>query len=200
MRDPGNIRDVGDLWPDYTGFIFHPGSRRYVGKGREALSKYLPDGVTGVGVFVNEKPESILKLAGAWRLTHVQLHGDEEPETCRILLKKGLCVIKAFRIATERDLERVNEYTDACDYYLFDARGEGWGGSGVRFDWSLLEDFRNGKPWFLSGGIGAGDAATIRELDLDGLYGVDVNSRFETAPGTKDITKLEKFMEEIRAT
>ncbi len=93
------------------------------------------------------------------------------------------------------DLER---YAEVVDYLLFDSAGEGSGGTGRKFDWKLLEDLSPGAPFLLSGGIGPGDAEELRSLELKGLMGIDVNSRFEESPALKDVARLKEFITEIR--
>ncbi len=198
MRDPENIRDVGMLGPDFMGFIFYPGSKRYVGENPGKMFENVPPGVIKVAVFVNEQVNEIIRLAGNGGFTHVQLHGNETPDVCRQLSLSGLLVIKAFRMKGKEDLDPVSNYENTCDYYLFDTRGAGWGGSGKQFDWSLLKDFESSLPFFLSGGIGPQDMAALKKLDHPQLDAVDVNSRFETAPGKKDCAVLGKFIKELR--
>jgi len=198
MRDPGNIRDVGLLRPDFMGFIFYPGSKRYVGDSSENLFENVPEGVNKVGVFVNEEVRNIIRLAGNHGFTYVQLHGNETPDECRQLGLSGLIVIKAFSLSGKKDLEPVSSYENTCDYLLFDTPGAGWGGTGKQFDWSLLYDLESSQPFFLSGGIGAEDLEALKKLDLPGLYAVDVNSRFETAAGIKDIAALDGFIKKLR--
>jgi len=198
MRDPVNIRDVGMLRPDFMGFIFYPGSKRYVGDTPGNVLENVPEGVNKVGVFVNEELSSIIRLAGRYGFTHVQLHGNETPDECRQLGLSGLIVIKAFSLSGEKDMEPVKSYENTCDYLLFDTPSTGWGGSGKQFDWSLLKDFKSSLPFFLSGGIGAEDLDALKKLDHPGLFAVDVNSRFETAAGIKDIAALDRFIKKLR--
>jgi phosphoribosylanthranilate isomerase len=82
------------------------------------------------------------------------------------------------------------------DYFLFDTRTEAHGGSGIAFDWELLKSYREEVPFFISGGIGPAEIEMIFKArqSFPGLIGIDVNSRFETAPGLKDISLLKKSM------
>ena len=91
-----------------------------------------------VGVFVNATIESMMEKASAYKLDYLQLHGNESPEDCHTLQKRGYSLIKAFPIATKEDFEKTREYEGRVDYFLFDTRCEGYGGSGKRFDWSIL--------------------------------------------------------------
>jgi phosphoribosylanthranilate isomerase len=186
------------LRPDFMGFIFYPGSQRFVGGCNSPLLEQVPSGVQKVAVFVNREAGDIIRLADRCGFTCVQLHGNESAGECRRLMDSGLSVIKAFRIKGAVDLDGINRYTDCCDYYLFDTASGSWGGSGRQFDWSLLQAFESGLPFFLSGGIGPGDAEALKELNHPQLYAVDVNSRFETAPGVKDVRALNQFIKELR--
>jgi phosphoribosylanthranilate isomerase len=87
---------------------------------------------------------------------------------------------------------------DVCDMFLFDTAGSGYGGTGKKFDWNLLKDVKVGKPYFLSGGIEPDDAPAIKQFSETtagkALFALDINSKFETAPGMKDLAKIENFL------
>lgn len=195
MRDEHNIRAVELLDIDWMGFIFYPLSSRYVG---EQLS-YLPDKVTRVGVFVNEQPEIVRKRAEQSRLQILQLHGKESPAYCRELKKQGYRVIKAFGIETDQPFptENVQRYEGSCDYFLFDTKTPMHGGSGQKFNWELLNDYRGTIPFLISGGLSPGDAEVIKAFSHPQLMGVDLNSGFETSPAVKDTTLLQPFIEQL---
>jgi phosphoribosylanthranilate isomerase len=125
----------------------------------------------------------------------VQLHGDESAEMCEDLSSE-VEVIKAFRVTDGSDIdEMVADYDAVCDYYLFDTGGlkETLGGTGQQFDWNILKKAKIEKPFFLSGGIGPGDVAKVKNFKHLDFFGVDINSRFETAPGVKDMAKILQF-------
>ncbi len=94
----------------------------------------------------------------------------------------------------------VKDYDDVCDYYLFDTGGqkEALGGTGKQFDWSILAKARIEKPFFLGGGISPDDVQKIKAFDHPDFFAIDINSKFETAPGVKDMAKLLKFVKELR--
>jgi phosphoribosylanthranilate isomerase len=107
-------------------------------------------------------------------------------------------VIKVFRIKGEQDLKILTEpFKEACHYFMFDTDTKGYGGSGKRFDWKLLKNVSIEKPFFLSGGIGGEDAEEIKMFQNPFVYAVDVNSRFETAPGIKDLKKVKNFINDL---
>lgn len=189
MTDGANIRAVEALGIDMMGFIFHAASPRCAAR----VPDYLPS-VRRVGVFVDAPQSLILDRVRAFGLDYVQLHGNEDMEACRQLHGLGLRLIKAFHIATAADLEGVLGYADSCDYFLFDTKSPQMGGTGRRFDWGLLRGYRDGPPFFLSGGIGPQSLAELRALSHPLLAGYDLNSKFESAPGVKDPGLIAEFM------
>ena len=195
MTDGDNIRAVESLGADLIGFIFYPGSPRCV---RETPS-YLPRRAKRVGVFVDASRDEILRRHDTFRFDYIQLHGDESPEFCAQLREQeGLKVIKAFGIAEEAVRLTVAGYEGACDLFLFDTKTPGHGGSGKRFDWSIMDDYEEKTRFLLSGGIGLDTVDTLHDFIYPFLAGFDLNSRFETAPGLKDPDLLEIFLENLQ--
>ena len=177
------------------GFIFYPGSPRFV---REKPT-YLPTRAKRVGVFVDATREEILRRHDDYRFDYIQLHGAESPEFCAQLRERdGLRVIKAFGIAEESVRNTVAGYEGACDLFLFDTRTPGHGGSGKRFDWSIRDDYEEKTRFLLSGGLGLDTVETLHDFIYPFLAGFDLNSRFETAPGIKDTELLEVFLENLQ--
>ena len=196
MRDAENIRAVEALGIDLMGFIFWPDSSRYAGE----KPAYLPGNCRRVGVFVDASLQDILAAVHAFRLDILQLHGHETPETIAALKERvpGIRIIKSLSIKDPEDLAQTAVYEDVCDAFLFDTKGRLPGGNGRQFDWNVLRQYRGRLPFLLSGGIGPEDAQRIREFDVPGCIGIDLNSRFETAPGLKDVTALKTFIETLR--
>ena len=191
------IRRLDAMGVEFAGLIFYPRSPRFVGKSdldaatlrRERL------GINRVGVFVDAPLDKVLRTVDAWRLGMVQLHGDESPRYCE-KVSSHVTTVKAFRVAVGDDLAwKTHPYRETVDMYLFDAVGVNYGGNGTRFDWRSLDGRTFGKPWFLSGGIGPDDDARIRTFAAGRreLFAIDLNSRFETGPGVKDMAALERF-------
>jgi phosphoribosylanthranilate isomerase len=198
MREPGNIRGISGLMPDYMGFIFYPGSKRYAGRLTPAGLNHIPDSIQKVAVFVNATREEILSTCRAYSIRILQLHGDEPPAFCRSLQEDGFQVIRAFRVGQGLDVQEMDRFARACDFILLDTSGEGFGGTGRKFDWNQLQHYTHDLPFFLSGGVGPGDAGRIMDMDIPQLYGVDLNSRFEIRPGLKNKEELENFITRIR--
>ena len=204
MRDAENIREVECLNIDWMGFIFWSKSSRYVSE-RPA---YLPTKVKRVGVFVNANMEEVKQKVEEYGLNIIQLHGQESPAYIHQL--RSLCgdrvaaIIKAFNIATEEDLAQTDPYKGIADYFLFDAKAQLIGGNGTKFDWSVLDNYKDDTPFLLSGGIGPDDAERICDWFSAGngsaaakCIGIDLNSRFETAPALKDVDALRIFLSHL---
>lgn len=193
------MEQVAGLKPDYLGFIFHPGSPRYVGRLPDRALFMVPDGIRRVGVFVDAEPDLIMALFQSGYIDMAQLHGEEPADYCRMLKEEGMGIIKAIPANRLQHQAHLGSYAGYVDYLLVDTPTPAHGGSGMKFDWSLLD--RNlPLPFFLSGGLGPGDSAPVLELDHPGLAGLDLNSRFETSLGMKDHDLLHSFIQEIRNT
>jgi phosphoribosylanthranilate isomerase len=200
MREERNIADVARLTPDFMGFIFYEPSPRHAGEmPPEALDSLSP-ATKRVGVFVNAPMDRILDAVRRYTLDLVQLHGSEPPEMCAALRANRTGVIKAFGIGGPGDVERAAAYDGTCDLYIFDTAAAAHGGTGRKFDHSLLESYRGDTPYMLSGGLGPDDAPTLASFVRKNprCVGFDINSRFETTPGAKDPATIKQFMETIK--
>ena len=193
MREEDNIREVEKLGVDMIGFIFYPKSPRYV----KEVPAYLPEKAMRTGVFVNEDIDVIETHMDKFSLDFIQLHGNESPEFCRKLTNKGVRIIKAFSIANDEDLQSVNQYEGICRYFLFDTKCEQYGGSGNKFDWNVLHDYKGNTPFFLSGGISVESTEAIKNFSHPKFSGIDINSCFEVCPGKKDIKMIEEFLNQL---
>jgi phosphoribosylanthranilate isomerase len=192
-----NIEQVAKLKPDFMGFIFYEPSKRYVTE--EFRMPALPAEIKKTGVFVNADADFIIDKINAHNLDCIQLHGDEPPYFCR-QMQRITCIIKAFGIDDKFDFPLLDAYKDSCNYFLFDTKTPEHGGSGQQFNWELLKKYKQQVPFFLSGGLDLEAAKKILEMthEYPLLHGIDVNSRFETSPGLKDIDKLRQLMHIIR--
>jgi phosphoribosylanthranilate isomerase len=199
MREMGNISDVIKLHPDYMGFIFYPGSKRFLDDDDETLQSLIKsiDTVSKVGVFVNESYPTILEAVRSYGLHYVQLHGNESAEFCTCL-SGHVQVIKAFAIDEHFDFGKLTNYINCCAFFLFDTATPQYGGSGQTFDWGLLKKYTFSKKYFLSGGIDLDNISQIKTINDDRLMAIDVNSRFETAPGFKNIYKIKTLIHELQ--
>jgi phosphoribosylanthranilate isomerase len=196
ITNAGNMQAVAALRPALLGFIFYAPSRRSV------LSKpndifYAPAEITKVGVFVDEELATVRQRAGAHGIHTLQLHGQESPAYCQGLKDEGYTVMKVFGVDNDFDFANCAPYSGIADFLLFDTRTKSHGGSGEKFDWAVLSKYKGNTPFFLSGGIDPADAEAIKNLQHAQLYGLDLNSRFESTPGIKDVEQLRLFMEQL---
>ena len=191
MKYKDNIEAVAALQPEYMGFIFYEKSKRNF-KGN---LQNLPKEIKKVGVFVDASLEDINDKIEKFDLQAVQLHGDESPELCSSI--NNVEVVKVFAIGETFDFATLKQYEDVCDYFLFDTKGKEKGGNGIVFDWNLLKNYPSEKPFILSGGIGLDELDSIKDFANSKLarycYALDLNSKFEDAPGLKNVKKLKYF-------
>jgi phosphoribosylanthranilate isomerase len=222
MKYTENMQQVAALKPDYLGFIFYEKSKRNF----EGIIPELPASIKKTGVFVNEHIEIVISLIEEYQLEAVQLHGDESvayitdlkaklaerramfvEENLQIKKKKhqhfipekATEIIKVFGIKDEFNFDVLKPYLPVVDFFLFDTKGKERGGNGVQFDWTVLENYPYEKPFFLSGGIGLNHLEQLQTIAKSNLpiYALDVNSKFETAPGIKKIEELKKFKQNV---
>ena len=199
MRESQNIKDVLALKPNYMGFIFYAQSKRFAD---EVLDKKLlasfPDTTEKVGVFVNADEPYIRDKVAKYGLEMLQLHGTESPEFCQKLRTDHLKVMKAFAIDESFDFTCIAPYVETCDYFLFDTKApSGYGGHGKKFDWTLLDHYKDDVPFLLAGGIDLESIAKVKALEHPVFMGIDVNSKFEQSPALKDVGMLKLLKKEL---
>jgi phosphoribosylanthranilate isomerase len=128
----------------------------------------------------------------------VQLHGNESPDFCKVIKNEGFTVLKAFGIDAQFDFTTLAPYLDVVDFFLFDTKTDLHGGSGETFSWRILDNYEYKKPFFLSGGLSLVNLDSIKNINNEYFYGVDLNSKFELEPGLKDIEQLTQAFNLIR--
>lgn len=208
-----HFKGIIELNPNYLGFNFWESSSRYFrGKIPE-----LPETIKKTGIFVDMSMEKLFEKTTTHQLQAVQLHGQEDPEYCKVFRDAAAIfaehsrhfppappeIIKAFAINDDFDFSALQPYEEVCDYFLFDTRGKLPGGNGYAFNWELLKAYPSTKPYFLSGGIGLENVDSLlsflKKPEAQYCYAIDVNSKFETEPGHKDIEKLKAFKRMLSA-
>lgn len=199
MKHNENVSDLIELQPNFIGFIFYPQSKRFVGENFDkTIVENIPQTVKKVGVFVNDEIENVSAKVLKYKLDFVQLHGNETSEYCEKLYRQNVNIIKAFSVNTTFDFDVLENYQNYVQFFLFDTPTLGFGGSGKKFDWEILEKYHLEKPFFLSGGIDVDDIQEIINMNHEKLFAIDINSRFETEPAKKDISKIKTFIEKLR--
>ena len=206
------IQELISLNVDFLGFIFYEKSPRFVLNhlSLEEISEINHQGK--VGVFVNESIEKIAEISEKAKLNFIQLHGDEDEEFILSLsqrLSKDVKIIKVFRVGTQNlKLETWN--LEQIDYFLFDTDSKAFGGTGQTFDWQILNEIEIPKPYFLSGGISLENIKNLQNFvkvnmrenktltKLNTPFALDINSKFETEPGSKDLEKIKNFTQIVK--
>lgn len=202
LRNLEQIQELIALDTDFLGFIFYEKSPRYVQNHLtlKQISEILHS--QKVGVFVNESIKTINETVTEAQLDFIQLHGDENSDFINDLRKnlgKNIGIIKAVRIGNQKieDLQKLlTEQSENIDYFLFDTDSAAFGGTGKTFDWEILNELKIPKPYFLSGGISQENFQNINQIHQK-PFALDINSKFETEPGNKDVKKIKAFKEII---
>jgi len=175
--------------PDYIGFVFANSRRKVSPKQAMELRGNLVDGITSVGVFVDETIENILCLIQSGIIDVVQLHGTEDEEYIkRLKALTDKSVIKAISVQNVGDVQKWT--STSADYLLLDSKG---GGTGQPFDWSLIGE--TDKPYFLAGGLDISNISSA--INKTNPFAVDISSGVETN-GVKDSAKIKEFIWRIR--
>lgn len=205
MMKPCDIEYANQVKPDFVGFIFANTRRKISATQAKEFREALDVEIPAVGVFVNEDISVITSLVQDGCIDMVQLHGEEDADYIRRL--REVCdvpVIKAVKVQTVEQIRQAAEL--AVDYLLLDTYRKGvLGGTGEAFDWELLREAKAvagdtaegelfGKPYFLAGGLHAGN---LREAAALGSYGLDVSSGIETG-GSKDFDKMVEVVNIVR--
>ncbi|MNL55695.1 N-(5'-phosphoribosyl)anthranilate isomerase [compost metagenome] len=109
-------------------------------------------------------------------------------------------VIKAFGVDESFDFNQLKRYKDACDAFLFDTKSAQYGGTGLAFNWQLLKQYDQSKPYFLSGGLGIENSNDIASFNSSGgnIGTLDFNSKLEVSPGLKDVEKVREVINKMR--
>jgi len=202
MTQIEQVDKLADLGVTFAGFIFYPKSPRYVFKHMTTTQIRKENNINKVGVFVNAPVEEVLHMVDECRLHMVQLHGDESPRYCE-KIADYVSVVKAFRLSENDSVQwMIRPFMDVCDMFMFDTMGAGYGGTGKKFDWNMLQGQTIGKPFFLSGGIEPGDEERLKSFTTEpvakALFAIDINSKFELAPGIKELDKVRLFADNLK--
>jgi phosphoribosylanthranilate isomerase len=191
IKELEDARVAAAAGADAIGLVFAESPRRVSVERAREIASVLPDGVFKVGVFVDEEPEEVLRLAREVGLDYAQLHGDEGPEAVAEIRSGGLGIIKALRVRDAVSLREMERYD--ADLFLLDSYSEKmWGGTGTRFDWGLAKVVRGYANILVSGGL---SPENVREaIELFEPYGVDASSSLEDVPGKKNGERVRRFV------
>lgn len=201
LKTPEAVDRALERGATHIGFIFFERSPRYI---EPDVAGKLAERARGkakiVAVTVNPSNDDLDEIVSLVQPDIIQLHGNESPE--RVLTIKavhGLPVMKVFSVRDANDLRRVEAYIGIADRFLFDAKApvgsELPGGNGVSFDWSLMHWLDDRVEYMLSGGLNKDNIALA--LASTKASGIDVSSGVESAPGVKDLKKIDEFFDAV---
>ncbi len=182
----------------FVGFMFFPPSPRNVHPElASVLGLHVPRSVKKVAVVVNPSDEEIAVILESINADMLQLHGNESPDrVADIRRQSGCAIIKTISVSSAEDVSAANQYEGVADMLLYDAKAQADdalpGGNAYAFDWTLLADINPALPWFLAGGLNAGNLAEA--VSASGARHVDVSSGVETVRGIKDPQKIAAFL------
>lgn len=177
---------------DALGFVFAKSKRKITVLQAQKIIADIPAHVWKVGVFVNEDAGAIQQIAETAGLTHIQLHGDEDPDDYRSF---GLPLIKAVSVKSQGDLEKIDGIE--AEFILLDSPpAEYQGGNGLSFEWDLANALKNSNTKvILAGGLDSVNVskaiAKVHPLMVDVSSGVETN-------GEKDLVKIKEFIKSAK--
>jgi phosphoribosylanthranilate isomerase len=188
---------------DMLGFVFAASPRSVTESRAGSIIHRLPEGVSKVGVFLDQPMKEVEGTASRLGLDFIQLHGDETADFCVELYERtGIGIIKAVCIGDKNDLELLKRYAlDSVSFILLDSRVRGnRGGTGKTFPWEVVQGYPgSGNRLIVAGGLTSDNVReAVKKL---APAGVDVSSGVEkkSSPGVKDITKVRRFISEAKA-
>lgn len=197
------IQELVSLNTDFLGFIFYDRSPRFVLNHLSLVEISEINHQGKVGVFVNETVEKISEISEKAKLSFIQLHGDEDEKfilQLRQILGNNIKIIKVIRIGNQSfdELQKtINQQPSTVNYLLFDTDSKAFGGTGKTFDWQILNEIEIPIPYFLSGGISLENIHQLSTINHQPLA-LDINSKFETEPGSKDLEKIKNFTQIVK--
>ena len=199
LREKENISEICTSDVQMIGLNFYPLSSRFISAYDEEAIQAIPNYIKKAGVFVNADATFVKDKIETYGLDDVQLHGDEDFAYCKEISEKCR-VIKVFRIDDEFDWSSVDDYSKIAEYFLFDTKTSAFGGSGKKFNWEILDNYKEATPFLLSGGIGPADAMIINTISHPQFAGIDINSKFEIAPAFKSKQLVDTFLTVLNTT
>lgn len=181
-----------DLGADAIGFIFAPSPRQVTVEQVQEITSRV-DGITKVGVFVNESVEMVERTRDLCHLDLVQLHGEESPEYCKHFAHG--CT-KAFRIKSAEDLAELDSYPMTWKNLIDAFVPNKQGGTGKTIDANVLREIGNPEQIILAGGLNPDNIEKI--LKVIKPFGLDVSSGVEQSPGIKNHEKMRLFINQLK--
>ncbi|MCF6190663.1 MAG: phosphoribosylanthranilate isomerase [Cocleimonas sp.] len=187
---------------DALGLVFYAKSPRNVSSVQAAeICNAIPPFVTTVGLFLDATKDFVNEALEIVPLDLLQFHGSESPEYCASFNHPYIKAVGMKEFIEDGDVEAsfkkyADQYPDAQGF-LVDSHGAGKaGGTGEAFNWNKIPQGID-KPIILAGGLNPENISEAIQT-ADSIYGVDLSSGVESAPGIKDKQKIEALMKNIR--
>ena len=189
---------AAELGVDALGFVFYSSSPRSVSlKVLPKIIENLKRSVSAVALFVNPSKDEVNRVLDSGLIDLIQFHGNESEEFCNSF---KVPYIKALHVKNQLlPLSILDKYASAR-YLLLDTFSEkASGGTGKTFDWSIARDAikKTNREIIIAGGLNSTNVE--HALEAVTPFGVDVSSGVESALGKKDMTKLNRFVREVRS-
>lgn len=195
LTTPEAVDDAIRLGATHIGLVHYEPSQRHVDlKTAAELRKRAGSRVKVALLLVNAPQKLTGDALGMVRPDIIQFHGNETPEWLAVVKRLVPAEIwKAIGLKDAGTLDRMQKYHGIADRILFDAPAAALpGGTGTRFDWSLLKNHRHTMDWGIAGGLTPDNVA--QAIAETGAPLVDVSSGVESAPGVKDVDKIAAFL------
>ncbi len=203
LSTPEAVRAAVSGGAGYVGFVFFAPSPRDIAPARagELAAPARAAGIGVVAVTVDASDAELDAIMATLAPELIQLHGAETPaRVAEVRARTGAQVVRALRVSEPADVEAARAFEDVADWLMFDAKPPAGavlpGGNGAAFDGSILKGRRFARPWFLAGGLDAGNVAAA--LAGSGAQAVDVSSGVESAPGVKEPALIEAFLKAVQ--
>ena len=201
LSTPETVEAAVEAGAGFVGFVTFPRSPRHIESLDllRSLGARVPRSVVRVGLFVDPDDALIDARLATGAIDMLQLHGSETAERVAALkTRTGKQVMKVIKLARPEDVERgIAAYADVADRLMFEpADGILPGGNGNAFDWTILSGRTVPLPWFLAGGLNAGNVAEA--VRVTGARAVDVSSGVEAARGVKSTELIRAFLGAVR--
>ncbi|GAA0862373.1 phosphoribosylanthranilate isomerase [Sphingopyxis soli] len=200
LSTPETVDAAIRLGATHIGLVHYEPSPRHVALDLAAQLRQRAQGKVKVALLlVNASQQLTGEALSKVRPDIIQFHGTETPEwLARVKQLVPAQIWKAIGLKDADTLDRMQKYRGIADRILFDAPAAAMpGGTGTRFDWSLLANHRHNMDWGIAGGLTPDNVG--QAIAETGAPLVDVSSGVESAPGVKDVDKIAAFLKAVAA-
>lgn len=200
LSTPETVDAAIRLGATHIGLVHYEPSPRHVALDLAAELRQRAQGKVKVALLlVNASQQLTGDALSKVRPDIIQFHGTETPEwLARVKRLVPAQIWKAIGLRDADTLDRTQRYRGIADRILFDAPAAAMpGGTGTRFDWSLLANHRHSMDWGIAGGLTPDNVG--QAIAETGAPLVDVSSGVESAPGVKDVDKIAAFLKAVAA-